>query len=318
MKFLKLLKHYWIILLTVLVISFWLGFSIAEIVNQNNTYYEVKIYSNDIVISDINTDFFLKALEKYDKDGNLSYSYATVKPVDFFDNEDIEIQEGIASINIKIKAKYFIGSEEGNISKKSLERFDKVMKKVLTFYDKEVLIKDSVIIDYVEPIVISIITLGVGLFAVLLVLFLLRNKLAISDYDPYKNGEIYRIPITKKYWKDSILKVKNLKVFDMCMIAILFALQLSLKWIKIPTGFPGLNLGVTYLIFALITVMYGPIWGLIIGFGSDIIGFFVEAKAYFHFGYTLQAMLSGFVYGVCLYKTEIKFHEIIYLLWELL
>ena len=210
MKFLKLLKHHWVILLTVLVISFWLGFSIAEIVNQNNTYYEVKIYSNDIEASDITANFFLKALEKYDKDGNLSYSYATVKPVDFFDNEDIEIQEGIASINIKIKAKYFIGSEEGNISKKSLERFDKVMKKVLTFYDKEILIKDSVVTDYVEPIVISIITLGVGLFAVLLVLFLLRNKLAISDYDPYKNGEIYRIPITKKYWKDSILKVKNM------------------------------------------------------------------------------------------------------------
>lgn len=311
MKFLKLLKHYWVIMLTVLVISFWLGFSITSRVNQETTYYTVKFYSTKIETENIDANFFLKALEKYDKDGNLSYSYATVKPNEFFEKNDIEINEDLMSINIKIKAVYFMTEQEGNISEKSLERFEKVMKKVLTFYDKNVLIMDSATSSYISPLLIAIITLVTGFIAFLIFLFIFRNKLVIPNLNVYKNSEIYRYPVTKKYWKDSIFKVKNLKVFDMCMIAILFALQLSLKWIKIPTGFPGLNLGVTYLMFALITVIYGPIWGIIIGFGSDTIGFFVEAKAYFHFGYTLQAMLSGLVYGLCLYKTEVKFSRVL-------
>ena len=168
MKFLKLLKHYWVIMLTVLVISFWLGFSITSRVNQENTYYTVMFYSTKIETENIDANFFLKALEKYDKDGNLSYSYATVKPNEFFEKHDIEINEDLMSINIKIKAVYFMTEQEGNISENSLERFEKVIKKVLTFYDKNVLIMDSATSSYISPLLIAIITLVTGFIAFLI------------------------------------------------------------------------------------------------------------------------------------------------------
>ena len=318
MKVFRLFKHYWVILLTVLVISFWLGFSITELVNQNNTYYSVSFETNEIEIEDVDVTFFLEALKKYNKDGSLAvdedgnqlYSYSTVKPNEFYENNDIEVSNENLIITISIKAKYFIGSEEGSISNKSLERFEKVMKKVLAFNDVNVSIKEMVTRGYITPFEMAIYSLVTGFIVSFVVMYLLRNKLSVSTFDAYKNGNIYRYPISKKYWIDAFDKVRKLKVFDMSMISILFALQLIMKFVKIPTGFPGLDIVLNYLIFALITVMYGPIWGVIIGFGSDIIGFIMN-PVLFHFGYTIQAMLTGLVYGLCLYKTEIKFSRVL-------
>ena len=83
-----------------------------------------------------------------------------------------------------------------------------------------------------------------------------------------------------------------------------------MKFISIPSGFANLGLGLTYLIFAYICLIYGPIWGLIIGFSSDIFGFIMKPTI-FHPGYTLQAMLTGFVYGLFLYKTDLKFSKVL-------
>ena len=314
MKVFRLLKYYWVILLTILVISFWLGFSITELVNQNNTYYSVSFETNEIEIEDVDVTFFLEALKKYNKDGSLAvdedgnqlYSYSTVKPNEFYENEDIEFKEEDSIILISIKSKYFIGSEEASLSEKSLERFEKVIKKVLSYHDENVNILGVETIEYVSPIKLAIYSLVIGFIIMLVVIYLFRNKLSFSSFDAYKNGNIYKYPLSKKYWNDAFDKVKKLKVFDMSMISVLFALQLVMKFVKIPTGFPGLDIVLNYLIFALITVIYGPIWGVIIGFGSDIIGFIMN-PVLFHFGYTIQAMLTGLTYGLCLYKTEIKF-----------
>ena len=62
----------------------------------------------------------------------------------------------------------------------------------------------------------------------------------------------------------------------MCLIAVLFALQILMKFVSIPSGFANLGIGLTYLIFAYICLIYGPIWGLIIGCGSDIVGFIMK------------------------------------------
>ena len=59
--------------------------------------------------------------------------------------------------------------------------------------------------------------------------------------------------------------------------------------------------------FATICLIYGPICGLFIGFCSDVIGYFIHPSNVFFLGYTLDAMLSGFIYGLCFYKKRITF-----------
>lgn len=307
MKLKNIIKSYWIVILTALVISFWLGYFITEnIHNQNFTYYNVSISSETIDTKKIDVDFFLDALIK--KDG--TYSYATVKPNDFFNNNDIEISKQDKLINIKIKAKYFIGSEESVLSYKSLERYEKVMKKVVSFHDEEASVNSITLIDYYNPLTNGIFSLVAGLFVVFILFALMWKKITFPDDKIYENNNIFKHPFNIEFWIKSINSVKKMKIFDMCLISILFALQMLMKFISIPSGFADLGIGLTYLVFAYICLIYGPIWGLIIGFGSDIFGFLIKPTI-FHPGYTLQAMLTGFVYGLCLYKTDLRFSKVL-------
>ena len=311
MRLKQIFKYYWVIMLTILALAFWLGFSVTEqFVNRNNCYYSVTFYSTEIDKEEITADFFLDALRKVDKEGNVSYSYATVKPNDFFDSNDIEILNDSLSIEIKINAHYFIGNDESSISEKSLDRFNKVMKKVLTYHDEGVLIDSVETVGYTNPFLVAFFSVVGGFIVFIVAMYLLRNKLPVPNDEAYKNGNIYRYPISKEYWRKAVKEVRGMKVFDMCMISILFALQIVMKFISIPSGFPGLNIVLNYLIFALIALIYGPLWGLIIGFGSDVLGFIMNPTS-FHIGYTIQAMLTGFVYGLCFYKTELKFSKVL-------
>ena len=104
-----------------------------------------------------------------------------------------------------------------------------------------------------------------------------------------------------------------MKVFDLCFISLLFALQMLCKLIVIPTGFANLGIGITYLVFVFICMVYGPIWGLVIGFFRDILGFFIFPNgSFFYFGYTIQAMLTGFVYGLFLYRGKLSFSRCLF------
>ncbi len=322
MKLKEILKNYCVLLITILAMLFWIGFFASEnIYNQNNTYYSFNIKSEVIESAFINADFFLDALKKVDDEGNVSYSYATVNPNEFFSNGDIKIIGEKGFIKLSIKAKYFIGSDEMNISDKSLERFMKVIKKVVGFYDKDAIInginvedftdiKNIEVTNYINPYYTSIFSLAGGFLIFCIVMFLLRNKLKFSNQNIYENENIFKTPFSKKYWKKAIDSLRKMKIFDMCLISILFALQMITKFITIPSGFPNLELNITYLIFAYICLIYGPIWGLIIGFSSDIFGFMMNPTI-FHPGYTLQAMLTGFVYGLFFYKTDLKFSKVL-------
>ena len=98
------------------------------------------------------------------------------------------------------------------------------------------------------------------------------------------------------------------RVKNLCTISILFAMMLVCKLIPIPSGFGSLGLGLTYLLFSVICLIYGPICGLFIGFFSDILGYFLfQGGSIFFIGYTLSSMLTGFIYGIFLYRKKITF-----------
>lgn len=300
-----ILKRYWLILLTVLVLFFWLGFFVTEnILNKNRAYYSVEVSNFDVDISTIGDDFFLDALRKADG----SYSYESVKPTDFFEGNDVNIYSKNEKTYIEIDAKYFIGSNESIITNKSSDRFFKVMDKVIKFHDEDAEVRYLGITNHINPLKVAIYTLVIGFIIFSVVVYFLRNKIRIQEVDIYESGKIFKYPFTKKYWKSAVKEVTNLKIFDMCLISILFALQLVMKFISLPSGFANLSIGLTYLIFVYIALIYGPIWGLIIGFGSDMIGFIMHPTT-FHPGYTIQAMLTGFVYGLCFYKTDLRFSK---------
>ena len=310
MNYFKRLKKHLFLMIVFLFVAFWLGFFFTEYVyNNNNTYYEIKVTAN--ISEDINSDFFKNALAKYENGEFIGYSYNSVKPDAFFKNNDIKWENDNDIISIKIKAKYFISSQGATISSDSETRFLNVMKKVFKYYDQDYSIIQTKTLNYESGYLIGLYSLLLGIFLEIVIysmcfLFVKEKEKPLI----YDNQTLFAHPFSKNYWISSFKSMTKMRVFDLCLLGILFSLQMCCKMISIPSGFANLGIGITYLIFSFICVIYGPIWGLVIGFFSDVLGFFIFPNGnIFFFGYTIQAMLTGFVYGIFLYKTDITFEK---------
>ena len=127
----------------------------------------------------------------------------------------------------------------------------------------------------------------------------------------YDLSDTFPSPFYKGYWKGSLGFVKDVR--KITITAMLFALMLVSKLLVLPSGFANLGLSFGFIFFSLITALFGPIAGLVIGFFSDTIGFFLfdTSGTGFFIGYVIQAMFTGFIYGLFLYKSKISFPRIL-------
>ncbi len=147
-------------------------------------------------------------------------------------------------------------------------------------------------------------------FVVILVLVLIKKEDAIDNLE-YDNKEVFKSPFHKNYFKSQLKPFKNIK--DIAFLALLLAMMQIVRLIPLPSGFGNLGISLSSIFFALIGLIYGPTVGFVIGIISDIFGFFVFPDGYpFHIGYTLQAGLVGFVYGIMFYKTKITFSKVLF------
>lgn len=145
---------------------------------------------------------------------------------------------------------------------------------------------------------------------IVLVLVIVKKEKAI-DRLQYDNDRIYKYPFHLSYWKKSLNELKTLK--KVVMLAMLFAMMQVVRLIPLPSGFGNLGISLSAFFFAIIGLLYGPSISLVVGMISDVFGFFVFPDGYpFHFGYTLQAGLTGFTYGICFYKTKVSFSKCLF------
>lgn len=69
---------------------------------------------------------------------------------------------------------------------------------------------------------------------------------------------------------------------------------------------PNIKIGVSGLPNRLVDFMFGPVVGAIFGGIMDVLKFLIKPDGGFFFGYTLTAIISGFIYGLFYYKLKIK------------
>lgn len=67
-----------------------------------------------------------------------------------------------------------------------------------------------------------------------------------------------------------------------------------------------LHISFVFLTKAVIGMLFGPVAGLYAGALNDIVGYIAYPKGGFFPGYTLSAALTGFLYGLFLYKVRIR------------
>lgn len=103
---------------------------------------------------------------------------------------------------------------------------------------------------------------------------------------------------------------KTLKsVRSLTVIGMLLAVQVILGLFTIPIGH-SIQITFDYLPLWLTGLLFGPVPATLTGALSDLIVYLIRPTGPFNPGFTLSAALSGFIYGLLLYRRDCSFRSL--------
>ena len=304
----KLISFY----VLVVIIGFFGGYFITDLINKQNEIYvssfTLKEDDYNANLDSLNDENFLK--EVINNHPNLSLE--SIDVTSLLNNHDFVLTTENDVYTITTKTRYYetsyIFSSNKVISRASTfikySLYDLVGKNNVTFLNSNIgEIKNSLS----RPLggLIGITSLSLIVTVIILVI----PKKNINDFT-FDNEETFKNPFSLAYWKKAFTELKSTK--KIVTLGMLFSLVLLSKFISLPSGFANLNISLGFIFLAIIGYIYGPAVSFIIGASSDIIGYFINQSAYvFNLGYTLQAALACFVYGILFYKTRMTFSKVL-------
>lgn len=98
------------------------------------------------------------------------------------------------------------------------------------------------------------------------------------------------------------------KTTDLVIMAFLIALEIVLtRFCSINT--PILRIGFGFLPVAMTGIMYGPLWAGICYAIGDVLGMLIFPSGAYFPGFTLTAFLTGFIFGLFLYRKDITWKK---------
>jgi ECF transporter S component (folate family) len=107
--------------------------------------------------------------------------------------------------------------------------------------------------------------------------------------------------------KESAKELK--KVQALAVTALLAALNTILGFLTFMIG-NFIKVSWSFLTLSLAGMLYGPVVAAILGAMGDIINYMIKPMGPFFPGFTLNAIISGFIYGLFLYKKPITMKRI--------
>ena len=309
-KYFKHLRNHYPIYLLILFVGFLSFFVACYFINNVRAYYQASFEVENIELFDdsklIDNDFLNEI-----KNSGANGKYAAIDVDKMLDKQHFSYTIDGNKITIETKIKYyedfFLSSSQSVGTRAKMFIKDSVLKianeNKVTFDNPSDIVERK---DYINRWIFALIGLVVTLIGELVASLFLYKKNEETNKEQCDNITVFSSCFHKTYWKEACRPLK--KVRDITTIAMLFALMLICKLISLPSGFGNLGISFTYLFFAIISMIYGPIYGAVVGIFSDIIGFFIDSNGgIFSLGYTLQAALTGFIYGLCLFKRKFTF-----------
>mgnify|MGYP003299637102 CR=1 FL=1 len=300
-------------LLVVLIVSFLFSFLTIEYVNQNRAYYQATFEVSNI--ESFNDELLLEE-EFLNEIKNSAEKYKNIDVEKMLEKKHFTYTKDKNTITIQTKIKYYddfflsssnsVGTRAKMFIKDSVLNIAGESNEIVFSNPKDIVERQK----YINRWNFSFAFTGVALLVELIVSIFLYNKQKEETKYVYDNETMFASCFHKKYWKLSVNPF--VKVKDITVIAMLFALMLASKMLPLPSGFGDLGISFTYLFFAIICMIYGPVYGFVVGVFSDIIGFFMPSGGgIFNFGYTLQAALTGMIYGLFFFKTKVTFTKVL-------
>lgn len=101
-----------------------------------------------------------------------------------------------------------------------------------------------------------------------------------------------------KLFKMSFEETKKIKTIVIC--GLLLAISIILGRFEIKT--PVANITFSFIANSTAAMLFGPVLSAILGGATDILNHVIAPQGPYFFGWTLNSILSGIVYGILLYR----------------
>ncbi len=107
------------------------------------------------------------------------------------------------------------------------------------------------------------------------------------------------------------MKTKSMaRTRQIVTLALLLALEIVLsRFLSIST--PVLKIGFSFIPIALVAMLYGPLWAGCTAALADFLGAILFPIGPYFPGFTLTAFLTGLLFGLFLYKKEVKWYRVL-------
>ena len=110
------------------------------------------------------------------------------------------------------------------------------------------------------------------------------------------------------FMKSSADELKS--VSTVSVAGMLVAISIVLSFLRVVIS-SVLEISFAFLPLAAGGLLYGPVVGGIMGILSDVLGYFIRPNGPFFPGFTLNALISGILYGLFLYKKPVTLKRVI-------
>lgn len=94
------------------------------------------------------------------------------------------------------------------------------------------------------------------------------------------------------------------KTRSLALMGLLLGLRLAIGFISDIQVTENLRISFTIFPTTVACMLFGPVPGAIMGAAADILGLILKPTGPYFFGYTLDAMVAGFIYGQSFYKRK--------------
>lgn len=308
-----------ITIIIMIIVSLLFGFFISRIVTYFNAYYTASFEIINDVTFDYNKLTSKEYLQTIKKSGynekTKSNKYENINITKMLKNNDFTITK-LSENTFQIKTPYkyydifFISSSKTLGTRSKMFIKDSITNLVS---QENVIFSDPINIVEIHQktndYIYALYFLLFGFVITITILTIKYYKKEENNVFHYDNQTTYKTIFNKNYFKSCFKSISKTK--DLAIMGLLFGMMIVCKFIPLPSGFGDLGISFTYIFFAIISLIYGPVYGFIIGILSDTIGFIIRPSGFFFIGYTFQAALSGMIYGLCLYKTKINYGKVL-------
>ena len=101
------------------------------------------------------------------------------------------------------------------------------------------------------------------------------------------------------------------KTNNLVVMAMMVALKMILSQFSIYLTPTFKLIEFSYLPSAIVSILYGPIAGVVFGFVADTVGFIAKPVGPYFVGYAISEMVSNFIYACFLYKCPITWQRVL-------